>query len=78
MQNLLARRWIETLALVWAICSSLLMTGCNSRFRGQSLPPARSLVDEVHILPGGPETQLPRTRHAHVEYRALQASQGEY
>lgn len=50
--------------------------GCQTTIGGQTLPSANYLKDDVQFFPAGPETQLPRTRQAHAEYRALEAAQG--
>jgi hypothetical protein len=49
--------------------------GCQTTIGGQTLPSANYLKDDVQFFPAGPETQLPRTRQAHAEYRALQEAQ---
>lgn len=70
-------RWISA----WLLCGSALLSlyssGCQTTIGGQTLPSANYLKDDVQFFPAGPETQLPRTRQAHAEYRAMQAAQGD-
>ncbi len=69
-------RWTSACLLCGSAMLSLLNTGCQTSIGGQTLPSPNYLTDDVQFFPAGPETQLPRTRQAHAEYRALQDAQG--
>jgi hypothetical protein len=70
------RRWISALLLCCSALVSLNSMGCQTTIGGQTLPSPNYLKDDVQYFPPGPETQLPRTRQAHNEYRALEAAEG--
>lgn len=72
------RRWISAGLLCCSALVSICSSGCQTTIGGQTLPSANYLKDDVQFFPAGPETQLPRTRQAHAEYRALQSAQGNH
>ncbi len=76
MKTTRSRRWISACLLCCSALVSLNSMGCQTTIGGQTLPSANYLKDDVQFFPAGPETQLPRTRQAHAEYRALEAAQG--
>jgi hypothetical protein len=78
MQTSHTRRWISALLLCCSLVLALSNMGCQTTIGGQTLPSANYLRDDVQYFPAGPETQLPLTRQAHAEYRALQAAQANY
>jgi hypothetical protein len=75
MKVLHSRRWMSAVLLCCSLLMAVASSGCQTSIGGQTLPSPNYLKDDVQLFPAGPETQMPRTRQAHAEYRALQAAQ---